>query len=53
MYLFIFRHLLSRLGAGLFAICVGFPVDVIKTKMMGNSQAYKSMLDFIKTLQPL
>lgn len=44
-------HLLSGLGAGFFAVCIGSPVDVVKSRMMGDS-AYKSTLDcFIKTLK--
>ncbi|KAH7514576.1 mitochondrial uncoupling protein 1 [Ziziphus jujuba] len=47
----VFTHLLSGLGAGFFAVCVGSPVDVVKSRMMGDS-AYKSTLDcFIKTLK--
>lgn len=29
-------HILSGLGAGFFAVCVGSPVDVIKSRMMGT-----------------
>ncbi|KAF5750871.1 UNCOUPLING family protein [Tripterygium wilfordii] len=44
-------HLFAGLGAGFFAVCVGSPVDVVKSRMMGDS-AYKSTLDcFIKTLK--
>ncbi|KAL5204523.1 hypothetical protein ABZP36_009394 [Zizania latifolia] len=44
-------HLLSGLGAGFFAVCVGSPVDVVKSRMMGDS-AYTSTLDcFVKTLK--
>ncbi|KAG9453267.1 hypothetical protein H6P81_006171 [Aristolochia fimbriata] len=44
-------HLLAGLGAGFFAVCIGSPVDVVKSRMMGDS-AYKSTLDcFIKTLR--
>ncbi|KAJ0028481.1 hypothetical protein Pint_35253 [Pistacia integerrima] len=44
-------HLLSGLGAGFVAVCIGSPVDVVKSRMMGDS-AYKSTLDcFIKTLK--
>ncbi|KAE8686968.1 Mitochondrial uncoupling protein 2 [Hibiscus syriacus] len=44
-------HLLAGLGAGFFAVCIGSPVDVVKSRMMGDS-AYKSTLDcFIKTLK--
>lgn len=48
----VFTHLLSGLGAGFFAVCIGSPVDVVKSRMMGNSQAYKNTFDcFIKTLK--
>uniref|UniRef100_A0A0C9S1A0 TSA: Wollemia nobilis Ref_Wollemi_Transcript_26018_1362 transcribed RNA sequence n=1 Tax=Wollemia nobilis TaxID=56998 RepID=A0A0C9S1A0_9CONI len=48
----IFTHLLSGLGAGFFAVCIGSPVDVVKSRMMGDSQAYKNTLDcFVKTLR--
>ncbi|KAL2336981.1 hypothetical protein Fmac_011427 [Flemingia macrophylla] len=44
-------HLLAGLGAGFFAVCVGSPVDVVKSRMMGDS-SYKSTLDcFVKTLK--
>ncbi|KAL6146131.1 hypothetical protein ACLB2K_056814 [Fragaria x ananassa] len=44
-------HLLSGLGAGFFAVCIGSPVDVIKSRMMGNSGAYRNTIDcFVKTL---
>ncbi|KAG0531155.1 hypothetical protein BDA96_05G250100 [Sorghum bicolor] len=44
-------HLFAGLGAGFFAVCVGSPVDVVKSRMMGDS-AYKSTLDcFVKTLK--
>ncbi|KAG8090372.1 hypothetical protein GUJ93_ZPchr0011g26937 [Zizania palustris] len=44
-------HLLSGLGAGFVAVCVGSPVDVVKSRMMGDS-AYTSTLDcFVKTLK--
>ncbi|OMO85157.1 Dicarboxylate carrier 2 [Corchorus capsularis] len=44
-------HLLSGLGAGFFAVCIGSPVDVVKSRMMGDS-TYKSTLDcFVKTLK--
>ncbi|XP_020704568.1 mitochondrial uncoupling protein 1 isoform X1 [Dendrobium catenatum] len=46
-----FTHLLAGLGAGLFAVCIGSPVDVVKSRMMGDS-TYKSTLDcFIRTLK--
>ncbi|PIA60524.1 hypothetical protein AQUCO_00300192v1 [Aquilegia coerulea] len=44
-------HLLAGLGAGFFAVCIGSPVDVVKSRMMGDS-TYKSTLDcFIRTLK--
>ncbi|CAN6471457.1 unnamed protein product [Victoria cruziana] len=47
----VFTHLLSGLGAGFFAVCIGSPVDVMKSRMMGDS-TYKSTLDcFVKTLR--
>ncbi|XP_038726334.1 mitochondrial uncoupling protein 2-like isoform X2 [Tripterygium wilfordii] len=46
-----FTHLLAGIGAGLFAVCIGSPIDVVKSRMMGDS-TYKSTLDcFIKTLK--
>lgn len=46
-----FTHLLAGLGAGLFAVCIGSPIDVVKSRMMGDS-TYKSTLDcFIRTLK--
>ncbi|XP_010504203.1 PREDICTED: mitochondrial uncoupling protein 1 [Camelina sativa] len=45
-------HILSGLGAGFFAVCIGSPVDVVKSRMMGDSGAYKGTIDcFIKTLK--
>ncbi|GAB2286336.1 Mitochondrial uncoupling protein 2 [Dionaea muscipula] len=45
-----FTHTLAGLGAGFFAVCIGSPVDVVKSRMMGDS-TYKSTPDcFIKTL---
>ncbi|KAL1819056.1 hypothetical protein ACET3Z_013925 [Daucus carota] len=47
----VFTHLLSGLGAGFVAVCVGSPVDVVKSRMMGDS-TYKNTLDcFVKTLK--
>ncbi|KAF7825579.1 mitochondrial uncoupling protein 1 [Senna tora] len=44
-------HLLSGLGAGFFAVCIGSPVDVVKSRMMGDP-SYKSTIDcFVKTLK--
>ncbi|EFJ35536.1 hypothetical protein SELMODRAFT_80205 [Selaginella moellendorffii] len=45
-------HVLSGLGAGFIAVCVGSPVDVVKSRMMGDSSKYKGTIDcFVKTLQ--
>ncbi|OVA15545.1 Mitochondrial brown fat uncoupling protein [Macleaya cordata] len=47
----VFTQLLAGLGAGFFAVCIGSPVDVVKSRMMGDS-TYKSTIDcFIKTLK--
>ncbi|KVI03345.1 Mitochondrial brown fat uncoupling protein [Cynara cardunculus var. scolymus] len=47
----VLTHLLSGLGAGFFAVCIGSPVDVVKSRMMGDS-SYTSTVDcFIKTLK--
>ncbi|KAF4387980.1 hypothetical protein F8388_005597 [Cannabis sativa] len=47
----IITHILAGLGAGLFAICIGSPIDVVKSRMMGDSN-YKNTLDcFFKTLK--
>ncbi|XP_077215150.1 mitochondrial uncoupling protein 1-like [Tasmannia lanceolata] len=47
----VFTHLLSGLGAGFVAVCIGSPVDVVKSRMMGDP-TYKSTIDcFIKTLR--
>lgn len=44
-------HLFAGLGAGFFAVCIGSPVDVVKSRMMGDS-TYKSTLDcFVKTFK--
>ncbi|KAJ6777720.1 MITOCHONDRIAL UNCOUPLING PROTEIN 1 [Salix koriyanagi] len=46
-----FTHVLAGLGAGFFAVCIGSPIDVVKSRMMGDS-SYKNTLDcFIKTLK--
>lgn len=46
-------HLVSGLGAGFFAVVVGSPVDVVKSRIMGDTQGqYKNILDcFVKTFQ--
>ncbi|KAI9109110.1 hypothetical protein K1719_019733 [Acacia pycnantha] len=46
----VFTHLLASLGAGLFAVSFGSPLDVVKSRMMGDS-TFKNTLDcFLKTL---
>ena len=49
----VYCHLASGLGAGFVAVCVGSPVDVVKSRMMGAAPGtYKSMGDaFVKTFQ--
>ncbi|XP_075265099.1 uncharacterized protein LOC142357341 [Convolutriloba macropyga] len=46
-------HLLSGLGAGFFAVIFGSPVDVVKSRVMGDSQGlYKGVVDcFVKTFK--
>ena len=46
-------HILSGLGAGFVAVCVGSPVDVVKSRVMGDKTgAYKGMADcIVKTYQ--
>ncbi|KAM3330532.1 hypothetical protein ACQJBY_027021 [Aegilops geniculata] len=47
----VYTHLLAGLGAGIFAVCIGSPVDVVKSRMMGDS-TYRSTFDcFAKTLK--
>nr|KAJ0204226.1 hypothetical protein LSAT_V11C500284910 [Lactuca sativa] len=47
----VLTHLLSGLGAGFFAVCIGSPVDVVKSRMMGDP-SYTSTIDcFVKTLK--
>ncbi|PWA88870.1 mitochondrial uncoupling protein 1 [Artemisia annua] len=47
----VLTHLLSGLGAGFVAVCVGSPVDVVKSRMMGDP-SYKGTIDcFVKTLK--
>ncbi|KAK6935770.1 Mitochondrial substrate/solute carrier, partial [Dillenia turbinata] len=47
----VLTHLLAGLGAGFSAVCIGSPVDVAKSRMMGDS-SYRSTVDcFIKTLK--
>lgn len=47
----IVTHLVAGLGAGFFAVCVGSPVDVVKSRVMGDSTGkYAGVLDcFVKT----
>lgn len=49
----VYCHLASGLGAGFVAVCVGSPVDVVKSRMMGAAPGvYNNMGDaFIKTFQ--
>ena len=35
----VYCHVASGLGAGFVAVCVGSPVDVIKSRMMGGWRA--------------
>lgn len=44
-------HLLSGLGAGFVAVCIGSPVDVVKSRVMGDRDGrFKGVVDcFIKT----
>ncbi|CAI5460868.1 unnamed protein product, partial [Closterium sp. Yama58-4] len=46
-------HLIAGLGAGFFAVCIGSPVDVVKSRVMGDSSGqYKGTLDcFVKTFR--
>ena len=49
----VFCHILSGLGAGLCACIVGSPVDVVKSRVMGDSVGmYSGTVDcFVKTLK--
>lgn len=49
----VYCHLASGLGAGFIAVCVGSPVDVVKSRMMGAAPGvYKGVLDaFVKTFK--
>ncbi|KAG0583895.1 hypothetical protein M758_3G169200 [Ceratodon purpureus] len=45
-------HILSGLGAGFIAVCVGSPVDVVKSRMMGGQGVYKGTIDcFVQTFK--
>ncbi|KAL7082070.1 hypothetical protein ACP275_14G077500 [Erythranthe tilingii] len=47
----ILTHILAGLGAGFFAVCIGSPIDVVKSRMMGDS-VYKNTIDcFFRTLK--
>ncbi|GAX85450.1 hypothetical protein CEUSTIGMA_g12866.t1 [Chlamydomonas eustigma] len=47
----IVTHILSGLGAGFFAVCLGSPVDVVKSRVMGDKVGrFNGVLDcFMKT----
>eukprot|EP00271_Cylindrocystis_brebissonii_P012819 TRINITY_DN32324_c0_g1_i1.p1 TRINITY_DN32324_c0_g1~~TRINITY_DN32324_c0_g1_i1.p1 ORF type:complete len:308 (-),score=48.49 TRINITY_DN32324_c0_g1_i1:722-1645(-) len=49
----VFCHLLSGLGAGFVAVCVGSPVDVVKSRVMGDhAKVYSGTVDcFVKTFR--
>jgi len=36
----IVTHLVAGLGAGFFAVCVGSPVDVVKSRVMGKRSIF-------------
>ena len=46
-------HIVSGLGAGFVATCVGSPVDVVKSRVMGDKEGlYKGTVDcFVKTFR--
>lgn len=46
-------HVASAVGAGFCAVCVGSPVDVVKSRIMGDKEGqYKGVVDcFVKTLR--
>ncbi|CAN1150679.1 Mitochondrial uncoupling protein 2 [Linum perenne] len=47
----VLTHILAGLGAGFFAVSIGSPIDVVKSRMMGDS-SYKSTIDcFVKTMK--
>ncbi|PWA63520.1 mitochondrial uncoupling protein 1 [Artemisia annua] len=37
----VLTHLLSGLGARFFVVCVGSPVDVVKSRMMGDPSYHR------------
>eukprot|EP00195_Chlamydomonas_chlamydogama_P013027 CAMPEP_0202900304 /NCGR_PEP_ID=MMETSP1392-20130828/10982_1 /ASSEMBLY_ACC=CAM_ASM_000868 /TAXON_ID=225041 /ORGANISM="Chlamydomonas chlamydogama, Strain SAG 11-48b" /LENGTH=277 /DNA_ID=CAMNT_0049586673 /DNA_START=151 /DNA_END=984 /DNA_ORIENTATION=+ len=47
----IVTHLVAGLGAGFFAVCIGSPVDVVKSRVMGDRVGrFNGVLDcFVKT----
>eukprot|EP00210_Caulerpa_lentillifera_P008247 g7872.t2 len=49
----VITHLFAGLGAGFFAVCIGSPVDVVKSRIMGDQKGlYKGVLDcFVKTFR--
>lgn len=49
----VYCHILSGLGAGFCAVVCGSPVDVVKSRLMGDAEGrYKGVLDcFAKTLK--
>lgn len=49
----VYCHLLSGLGAGFFAVVFGSPVDVVKSRLMGDAQGqYAGVVDcFAKTFR--
>ncbi|CAN8253262.1 unnamed protein product [Cochlearia groenlandica] len=47
----VLTHLLAGLAAGFFAVCIGSPIDVVKSRMMGDS-TYRNTIDcFVKTMK--
>ncbi|GMH42066.1 hypothetical protein BSKO_09985 [Bryopsis sp. KO-2023] len=46
-------HILAGLGAGFFAVCIGSPVDVVKSRVMGDTKGqFNGVFDcFAKTLK--
>ena len=43
----VYCHLVSGLGAGFFAVCFGSPVDVVKSRLMGDCRL---LLPFAQSL---
>lgn len=46
-------HILSGLGAGFFAVVCGSPVDVVKSRLMSESQSVKATLSLMLKLKPI